>query len=128
MKKIPVELMGVSKEEGSTSTRVLERLVLKFSDAKKLGGVPNDIFTMVVTTMIANFDVSKVLDDGCSSCDIVYSYLFEKMGLKTLRGNFKQNGIPSKLNLKYHNVHDEPVMINADLFGEKRIYKALKQD
>ena len=32
--------------------------------------------------MIANFEVSRVLIDGDSSCDIVYSDLFEKIKLK----------------------------------------------
>lgn len=33
-----------------------------------------------------------------------------------------------QLKLKYYNVHDEPTTINVNLFGEKRIYKALQQD
>lgn len=32
------------------------------------------------------------------------------------------------LKLKYHNVYNEPITKNTDLFGKKRIYKALQHD
>lgn len=35
---------------------------------------------------------------------------------------------PVHLKMKYNNIHDELVMINIDLYGGKRIYKALEQD
>lgn len=35
---------------------------------------------------------------------------------------------PIHLKLKYHNMYDDPVTLNADLFGAKRIYQDLSQD
>lgn len=35
---------------------------------------------------------------------------------------------PGHLKLKYHNVHDEPITISADLYGLKIIYHALWKD
>lgn len=35
---------------------------------------------------------------------------------------------PVHLYLKFHNLHDERVSINADLEGAKRIYQALQQN
>lgn len=37
---------------------------------------------MVIYTTITRFDISHILIDGGSSCDIMYLELFEKMGLK----------------------------------------------
>lgn len=37
---------------------------------------------MVITTINSQFDVYQVLVDGGSSCDIIYTELFEKMNLK----------------------------------------------
>ena len=55
--------------------------MLGFYDSKNIGGVPNKLFPLVVATTIGKFDVSRILIDGGSSCNILYSSLFEKMGL-----------------------------------------------
>lgn len=143
---------------------------------------------MVITVTIAIFDVSRVLIDVGSSCDIMYVGLFEKMGLerekllscegsdlqafndtltypcryvemvvtlgekhniRTIDAHFLvvpchniYNVIldrlftktlyamvsPVHLKMNYHNIHDEPITINADLTGVKRIYQALQQE
>lgn len=35
---------------------------------------------------------------------------------------------PIHLNLKYHNIHDEPVIVSTNVSREIRIYKDLKRD
>lgn len=60
-----IELMVINKKEGSTSTRVIERLILGLCDNKKVGGIPNENLRLVITTTISNFDIS-----WCSSMAI----------------------------------------------------------
>lgn len=148
----------------------------------------NKIFSLVMITTIVNFDVSRVLINGGSSCNIMYSNLFDKMGLEKEKlwpyeGSILQDFnntttrllgyvklmvtlgegqdtitiysqfmlVPCKsvynyilgrsftttldalaslvhLKPKYHNINDELTMISANLYGEKKIYKALQQD
>lgn len=49
---------------------------------KKSRGIPIDIFSLVITITVGHFDVSRILNDGGSSCNIIYSKLLEKIGLK----------------------------------------------
>lgn len=42
-------------------------------------GNPNEIFPVVVTTPIKHFDVSRILINNGSSCDIMHTKIFEKM-------------------------------------------------
>lgn len=44
--------------------------------------IPNEIFPLVIMTTMENFDVSRIIIDGGSSCDIIYIELFDKLGLK----------------------------------------------
>lgn len=74
--------MDVSKKEGITSFTNPKRLILGFRDSDKVTGISNEIFLLVIITNIANFDVSRVLIEGGSSCDIMYVDLFEKIGSK----------------------------------------------
>lgn len=76
------ELMKVSKKEGNTSTKILERTILRFRDREKVERIPNEIFPLVIMDVISNFDVSKILIDGGSSYESMYSNRFKNMGLK----------------------------------------------
>lgn len=53
-----------------------------FRDNVKVRGTLNDIFSLVITTMVGHFNVSQILIDGGRSCNIIYSKLFETMDLK----------------------------------------------
>lgn len=70
--------MIISKKEESTSIKMSDRSILKFNDNEKIVEISNEVFSLVKTTIIANFDVSQILIDGGSSCDILYCSLFEK--------------------------------------------------
>lgn len=76
--------MAVNKKEGNTSTKTPEKPIFEFQNIEKVGAgeTPNKIFLLVITTMISNFDVSIILIYGGNSHDIMYSNIFEKMGLK----------------------------------------------
>lgn len=81
MKRKIVEQMYVNKKGRSTSTKGPKRPMLEFLDSEKAGGIPNYFFPLVITATISDFDVSQILIDGGNSCDIIYSELFEKIGL-----------------------------------------------
>lgn len=53
--------MVFSKEEGATSTKLLEMLILEFLDSGKVGGVSNEIFLLVITVTMPNYDVPRIL-------------------------------------------------------------------
>lgn len=74
--------MENNKDKGSTLTANPEMTILEFWESEKIRGIPNENFPLVITTTIANFDVSKILVNGGSSCGIMYSDLFENIGLK----------------------------------------------
>lgn len=57
-------------------------MMLDFCDSKKIEGILNDIFPLVISATIIHFDLSKILIDRDNSCDIMYSELFKKMGLR----------------------------------------------
>lgn len=52
--------------------------MLGFRDSKKVGGISNELFMLVITSIIGQFDVSQILIDGGSLYDILYSLVFEK--------------------------------------------------
>ncbi|MCI19167.1 hypothetical protein A2U01_0040322, partial [Trifolium medium] len=58
------------------------RPVLGFNDDEYPGGTPNEIFSLIVIATMAHHDVSRILRDQGSSCDVMYQELFEKHGLK----------------------------------------------
>lgn len=47
--------------------------MLDLWDNEKIRVIPNEIFPMVITVIIGHFDVSRILIDGGSSCNIMYS-------------------------------------------------------
>lgn len=59
----------------------MERPLFGFYNSEKVGKVLNENFSLVTIVTISYFDVSRVLIDGGSSCDIMYADLFEKIGL-----------------------------------------------
>jgi hypothetical protein len=46
------------------------------------GGTPNEIFPLIVIATMAHHDVSRVLIDQGSLCEVMYQELFQKLGLK----------------------------------------------
>lgn len=57
--------------------------MMEFRDFKKVSDIPNLIFPLVITTTVWKIDVSRISIDGGSSCDIIYSKMFEKMGMES---------------------------------------------
>ncbi|MCI72293.1 hypothetical protein A2U01_0093556, partial [Trifolium medium] len=53
-----------SKEKG--------RSMLCFNDDEYPGGTPNEIFPLIVIATLAYHDVSRILIDQGSSCDVMY--------------------------------------------------------
>ncbi|MCI06415.1 hypothetical protein A2U01_0027474, partial [Trifolium medium] len=66
----------------SSQRKHSDRPVLGFSDDEYVGGTPNEIFLVIIMATMVNHNVSKVLIDEGSSCDIMYEELFTKLGLK----------------------------------------------
>lgn len=77
-----IKLMVPNKKGGSTSTKSPGRPVFWFLRYQKGWVIPNDISPSVITSTIIHFDVSQILIDGGSLCDIIYSDLLKKMILK----------------------------------------------
>lgn len=74
--------MTVSKEKETTYIGSQKDISSDFEISKKLGGIPNEIFTMILTATIANFNVVRILVDCGSTYYIMYVELFEKLGMK----------------------------------------------
>ncbi|MCI90704.1 hypothetical protein A2U01_0111998, partial [Trifolium medium] len=53
--------------------------MLGFNDTEYSGGTPKKIFPLIVIATMANHDVSRILIDQGSSCDVMYQELFEKL-------------------------------------------------
>lgn len=53
-----------------------KKLILRFKDSEKVDGIPNESFYLLITTTIANFDMSRILIDGGSLCNIMYAKIF----------------------------------------------------
>ncbi|MCI91173.1 hypothetical protein A2U01_0112467, partial [Trifolium medium] len=46
------------------------RPMIGFNDDEYLGGTPNEIFPLIIIATMAHHDVSRVLIDQGSSCDV----------------------------------------------------------
>lgn len=90
MKRKITEMLFVHKKDGSTLVKTHDKVMLGFWNSKKVGGIPNEIFPLLITTIVEQFDISQILIDGGNSCDITYSRLFEKMGLEPYEGSYLQ--------------------------------------
>lgn len=64
IKRRIVELIIVSKEWETTFEGKLERPILEFRNSRKVDGIPNKIFLLVITTIMTNFDVSWIVIDA----------------------------------------------------------------
>lgn len=71
LKREVVKLMEIKKEEGRTSDGKPNGPILGLRDIKKVGRILKDIFSIVITTTMTNFDVLRILADLGSSCDIM---------------------------------------------------------
>ena len=52
-----------------------------FQDSKKLRGILNENFPLMIIDTLGKFNVSQILIDDNSSCDNMYLELFEKINL-----------------------------------------------
>lgn len=77
MKRKIVKWMVVSRKDGNTLTKMSEQPILEFQDSEKVRGILNKAFLLIIMTIITNCNVSEVLIDGRSFCDIMYSNIFE---------------------------------------------------
>lgn len=54
-----------------------------FETRKRSGGISNELFPLVIIIVVGKLDITRIIIDKGSSCDIFYSSLFEKkMGLE----------------------------------------------
>lgn len=74
--------MALDNKGGMYVKEKLKRSITRFRDNEKVGNIPNEIFSLVIMETMDNFDVSRILIDEGSSCDIIYVELFKKLGLK----------------------------------------------
>lgn len=74
-------MVVIYKNEGGSSLKASGRPVLGFRDSEKVRGILSKLLPLVITIIIGQFDVFQILIDDGSSCDIIYSSLFEKMVL-----------------------------------------------
>ncbi|MCH86007.1 hypothetical protein A2U01_0006861, partial [Trifolium medium] len=51
-----------------------------FSDEEYVRGVPNELFLVIIMATMAKHDISRILVDQGSSCDIIAEELFTKLG------------------------------------------------
>lgn len=58
-----------------------DKPILEFRDRWKVDGVLNDVLLVVVTATIANHSASWILIEDGSYCDIVYLFIFMRLGL-----------------------------------------------
>lgn len=77
--------MELKAESMKGKTLTDERFILGFIGSEKVGGITYKVFLLVITARIADFEVSKILISKGSSCRIMYSKYFEKLGLKMER-------------------------------------------
>lgn len=52
-----------------------EKTILRFKDIEKVEDLPNEIFSLVFTTIIANFDAPTILIESGSSGNIMGMYI-----------------------------------------------------
>lgn len=63
--------MTFNKEGRTVPDGKSKSLILKFQDSEKVCGIQNDIFPLVITKEMVNFNVFNILIDGESYCDIM---------------------------------------------------------
>lgn len=80
MRKIE-KLMVVHKKDESTSSKTLDGPRLRYWDSEKVVEIPNDIFLIVITSMVSHLDVFEILIDRDTLCNIISYEMFKKMGL-----------------------------------------------
>lgn len=61
---------------------IKKRLILGFHDNEKMDGISNVALPFIVTDVIANYYVSRVLLDDRSSCNLICLDIFAKLDLK----------------------------------------------
>lgn len=71
-----------SKLESKRKELKNEKPILGFRVRKKVDNIPNEVFSLVILTIIANCKVSRIFINAGSSCDIMYYNLFERLGLE----------------------------------------------
>lgn len=49
---------------------------------ERIRGITNEIFSLIITKIMVNFDVSQILNNERSLYDIMYNELFTKMRLR----------------------------------------------
>lgn len=74
-----------SKTTSEKKESTNERPILGFKGIKNMDGIPNRVFPLIVTSKIANNNVSRILIYGGSSRDIMYVKLLERLGLDSER-------------------------------------------
>lgn len=74
--------MAICKEGGISPKGKLEIPIIGFKDNKKLDGIPNENFPQSITKTMSKFNLSRIIINGGSLCDIMYAELFEKLGLR----------------------------------------------
>lgn len=57
-----------------------DKPLVEFQGHYKVNGFPNVTLPLVVTATIENHDVSRILVDGGSSCDVMYLKIFMTLG------------------------------------------------
>lgn len=72
-------MMVVYCKEGSTLAKVFNRPMLGFRDLEKVRSIHNKISPLMIIATVGKFDVSRILIDGGSFYDIMYTNLFEKI-------------------------------------------------
>lgn len=82
IKRQITEMMVVDKEKWESSTIKSERPILGFLDSEKVRGILNDVFPLVISVFVANYDFFQVMIDENSSYHIMYVELFLKFELK----------------------------------------------
>lgn len=58
MKRKIAKMFVIHKKNGSTSVKIFVWPMLGFRGSEKVGGIPNEIFPLVITITIEKFDVS----------------------------------------------------------------------
>lgn len=59
-----------------------KRFILEFKDIKKVHDIPDKVFLLVIKAIIANLEVSRFLNDRGISCDLMFPYHYDNLGLK----------------------------------------------
>lgn len=76
MKGKIIEMMAVYKKNTGTLVKIPDWPMLGFQDFEKVGGIPEEIFPLVIIATVRQFNVSQFLIDGGNFYDIMHSDLF----------------------------------------------------